>query len=283
MAGRGQGRGGDTWLPTIARSVGGAEVVEFALEIDHSGALPSVLGPEVTTKGESGVLDRPGMLSRIVLAALVALVACGSPPGPRTELLERSPRLDQALGGGVALAPTVQLQRRGGSAAADQISHALYIESMTRLRGVEVLSPEAAGERLEKAGAGAWRRLRRVRRRLVRGDPISADLARPLVTVLGRPLLLLSWTDEKITERYEDLAGKTIDTDFSMDVQRDTYSQTEGVIAAGLVDLNTGEVLWKARVSYRTGREFQGGTGTVSDEEASREDALYALVGLLRK
>lgn len=236
-----------------------------------------------TEEGVCGVLSCPRRFSLIAPVALWVLTACGSPPGPQTELLRRSPRLDQALAGGFAMAPTVQLQRRADSAAADQISHALYLESLARLRGVEVLSPELTSERLEEAGDEAWRRLRRVRRRLIRGDTISGDLVRPLATVLGRPLLLMSWTDEKVTEGFEDLAGKTVDTDFSMDVQRDTWSQIEGVLAGGLVDLETGEVLWKARAIYRSGRDFHGGTETQSDEELSREAGVYALVGLLRE
>jgi hypothetical protein len=215
--------------------------------------------------------------------ALVGLGACASGQGLRTEVLYSSENLRASMASGFALAPTAHLKPVADSATVAAIfSNALYIESMTQLRGIDVVSPDFVLDRLGRVGDPALEQFRQLRRRLVRDERVPESLTRAVQAVVGERILLVSWVDEEQLVGLEDMPGDYVDANFSVDVRRASYSQLDGEVVGCLIDLQESRVLWKARAHYRSGRNFSGADGVDSGEQVVREKGAYDLIALLR-
>lgn len=217
------------------------------------------------------------------MALWVGLAACGGPPGPNSEVLERSPRLPEAFQAGLAIAPTAHLQPVAESAAiAARFSNSVHIEALTQMRGVEILSPEFVLEGLARHGEAAMAEFREARRALARDTSPSVEMLRDIADHLGQRYLLFTWVDEGAEYGMEDMPVDYTDSGFANDVRRAKFGRVEGDLYGVVIDLEGAEVLWKGRAHYESEKDF----GVASEERRSLEDearvgASYDLIGLL--
>ncbi len=218
-----------------------------------------------------------------LLLGTFLLGACAPGQGLRTEVIFASDRLPEAFERGFAVAPAAHLRSVSDSAdVAAEVSNALYLECMTQLRGVDIIAPDLVLQRLGEAGDSGLEGFRQLRRRLVREEAIGSESTRDLGAVIHERYILVAWVDEREVVGLEDLPGDYVDVDFSVDVRRASYAQLEGKLVGCLVDLEAGELLWRARVRYRSERDFSGEKGGTAGDEIARSHGVYDLVALLR-
>ena len=220
-----------------------------------------------------------------LLAPVIPFLLCAcasSQPELQDGLLDRSPLFDVVLDAGLAVAPVGHVDPVADSAEISAfLTNELYLGLLVNMRGVQLVSPDDVLAQMGAAGDEAVEHFLAVRRQLVREEiPSREDLALLSRIVLHR-FLLVTWVDETKEMGLEELDRDYVDVSLPADVRRASYEQILGQISGVVIDLWEGEIMWKARQSYRTQKMFGEVAKVANELELTRSTAMGRFAAML--
>jgi hypothetical protein len=194
---------------------------------------------------------RAGVAAGPLLLALIAVLpgCAASPPEDRVGVgVEVSPDFDRVLEGSLAVVPTVRgpaTEAHAGDLA--PLARELHAHLYAGLPSTRLVDPDSVRARMRAAGTSADPLVRR----LALGDRLLPSDGSALRRALGSRHVLLTWISETVVTGTERPRTDLEVSDFATEGGLARYRRIEGSLHGVVVDLERGEVLWRATEPYR--------------------------------
>lgn len=186
----------------------------------------------------------------MLLVLIAVLPGCGaSAPADRGgRTVEVAPGFERVLEGALAVVPTVRgpaTEARAGDLA--PVARELHAHLYAGLPSMRLVGPDSVRSRLRAADVDPAPLVRR----LALGDRLLPTDGSALHGALGSRHALLTWITETVVTGIERARTDLEISDFATEGGLATYRRIEGALHGAVVDLERGEVLWRATEPYR--------------------------------
>jgi hypothetical protein len=219
----------------------------------------------------------------VVVFGIGLAAGCSGPPPPKDDAAFHADNWPLAVEYGFAVAPTWAVPDISDPDEASALfTNALYDGMMSALPGTPLVAPHEALQKLKAGDSNAFARINSLGRQLYRGEDPGPGQLGAISRDLEHRFVMVSWFEETATKGIEGVqmithpAGHTETTDHGL-----AYHHIEGQATGIVIDLGTGEVLWRAVANYDTDRLYVADGAVQTELDLTRAAAATRLGNLL--